>query len=115
MRLEGGLDAAAVNPTDLRSVTLADFIASDVQASEKASHRYLGWLDAVQNGESESEEGTGNAFTVTIGRDDVFVENAVSEEFPSYRYTHDEFRQALEQVLTILGKPNRDFSSDKEA
>ncbi len=113
--VDGPLRAAAQDPDNLRAVTLAYFIEDDVQASEQTAHLLLGWLNAVQSGEIESEDGTGNAFTVTIGRDDVFIENAVSDEFPSYRYTHDEFRQALEQVLTVLGKSNKDRSSDKEA
>jgi len=111
--LERGLNAAAVDPTDLRSITLADFIESDVQAIEETAHLLLGWLNAVQSGEIESEDGTGNAFTVTIGRDDIFIENAVSDVFPSYHYTHEEFRTALEQVLALLDEEKNGSSSEK--
>ena len=107
-----GLNAAALDPDDARAVALAEFLQSDVQASENAARDNLAWLDAVLNGESESEETTGNAFTVTIDRQDVLIEDNYLEELNSFRYTHNEFRFAIEQVLTLMLGSKKASSSD---
>ena len=97
-----GLNAAALDLHDPRAAALAAFLESDVQGGDSSARDYLAWLDAVLRGESESEETRGNGFTVTIDRHDVLIENDYLEKLNSFRYSHEEFRTALEQVLLLM-------------
>lgn len=53
----------------------------------------------MERGQVETDDGTANAFTVTLDRNGVLIENAIYVDYPSYRHTHGEFRRALEQVI----------------
>ncbi len=107
--LDGGLSATALNPDDPRAAMLAIFIEDDVQASDNAARIFLDDLDRVERGEVCHEEAGGNAFSVTVDPEGVLIENAVPgfEDWPSYRYRYDEYRHALEQVLTVLEERRR--------
>ncbi len=99
----------ALDRDDLRAAVLADFIEGDVQNDDIMARILLDDLGSVEKGEVSLEESSGNAFSVTIDPEGVLIENSVPgfEDWPSYRYRHDEFRHALEQVLTVLEERER--------
>lgn len=107
--LGGRLRAMALDRDDLRAAVLADFIEGDVQNDDIMARILLDDLGSVEKGEVSLEESSGNAFSVTIDPEGVLIENSVPgfEDWPSYRYRHDEFRHALEQVLTVLEERER--------
>ena len=106
---DGTLRATALNPDDPRAVMLADFIEGGVQASDNMARLLLDELSTVERGEVNRVETGGNAYSVTIDSDSILIEiNAPDfEDWPSYRYRHDEYHRALEQVLAVLEERGR--------
>ena len=112
--LDRGLNAAALDPDDPRAEALAAYLFSDIQANEHIAIDILTWLDDVVTGKTESDDITGNSSTVTIGREDVLIENNYLENLNSFRYTHDEFRTAMQQVVTVMLDAERGSVSDQD-
>jgi hypothetical protein len=104
VRIEGHLRARPQVATDRRAAALAAFIQSDIQADANAAHDWLDRLDAVASGRVENDEGTGNAFTLTLDRQGATLAHAVSDDAPGgeFRFTHAEIRAALCCVLEAL-------------
>ena len=101
---DGKLSATASGPDNPRAVMLAHFIEGGVQAVDTVARLFLDELGTVERREVSRVETGGNAYSVTIDSDSILIEiNAPGfEDWPSYRYCHDEYRHALEQVLTVL-------------
>lgn len=105
LRIDGPLYARPRDPADARAVALASFVQSDVQASEAAAREWLDRLDRldrVERGDETSDEGTGNAFTLTLDRVGATIENAIFPDDPPVRLGHEELRRALEAVIVAL-------------
>ena len=83
---------------------LASFVQSDVQASEATAREWLDRLDRVERGDETTDEGTGNAFTLSLDHTGATIENAIFPDDPPDRLEHDELRRAIEAVIVVLGR-----------
>ena len=104
LRVDGPLYAQPYDPADARAVALASFVQSDVQASEATAREWLDRLDRVERGNETTDEGTGNAFTLSLDHTGATIENAIFPDDPPVRLEHDELRRALEAVIVVLGQ-----------
>ena len=99
-----GLYAQPCDPTNAPAIALAQFIESDVQASDVTAREWLNDLDRVERGEVTTYDGTGNAFTLYLDPTGATIENAIFPDDPTVRIKHDDLRRALEAVLIVLGQ-----------
>ena len=104
VRIEGPLHARPQVASDRRAAALAAFIQSDIQADAAAAHDWLDRLDAVASGRVADDEGTGNAFTLTLDREGATLTNAIFDDAADeeFRFTHAEIRAALCCVLEAM-------------
>ena len=103
VRIEGHLRARPQVASDRRAAALASFLQSDIQADANVARDWLDRLDAVACGRVEDDEGTGNAFTLSLDREGATLAHAIFDEAPEgFRFTHAEIRSALCCVLEAL-------------
>jgi hypothetical protein len=102
VELRGPLRARPRDPADKRSQVLAYFIEGDVQGVEETAQEWLDRIAAVERGAVAEDDGTGNAYTLTLRPDGATLEHATFTDWPAEHYTLAEIRTALEQVLAVL-------------
>ena len=81
---------------------LAQYLASDVQESPEVTLLLLELLDQIESGELEGWEGTGNAYTLTLGPDGATIQPEFGSDAEPRRVSLEDLRDALEDWLARL-------------
>ncbi len=86
---------------------LEGFLESDLQGSVNLSRETLREIDRVANGDRESWQDTGNAYTLIVSAQEARIEAELDDQAKPCRLPLADLREAVAQWIAFLEQENR--------